>query len=351
MTRTWRLESLALLLVWALATALTALALRLPVARPRLPTARRVPFVPAAPHRRPPTARPPATPEAEPGAEPGAAPDEPAAVVADAPSVEAIDVTGESAEPTEFSFADEDDGPAYDANLEYYRWRYLSRRAPNAFSRSWRFRRGRILRPANAPFFSGGFGGDPCAVFPGACASPEAALGGSFDPPAPRTPAAPAPTSATLVRDGRRWVLANALLTAEIDVDRLCRVSVRRAAGGYGVAGFASAAQGSCEVREAAAPWVDRAGAAAELVWVSPVGSVRAVVALADDGASLEASVSCTDAAGDTWLANLGGEALTWTVAGAPVTLAPGGSVRVSAAAARRVASAPPPAAQSSSRS
>ncbi len=357
MTRSWRHESIALLALWLAASALILAAARLrpPPLRPTAVT--RVPFVPVAPPRRPPTPRRPA---AGPAVDP----------VVDAP----VESPDPDSEPTsiassglsvstdhEVSVTEEFDDESGSVEMGDYRWSYRSHSYGNSYNRSWRFRRGRILRPSASRFFSvgavpAGASGDPCAVFPDACAAPPTSVGGSYDPPRSltRIAATAQTTVATVSREPGRWLLLNALITAEIDVAALCRVTTRRLGDAYpSVASFAAPSAEPCTVHETAAPWTDRTGVAVELAWNDPAGSMRAVVALADDGAALEASVARIDRSGRTWLTNLGAETLTWNIAGVPVTVAPGGAVQVSASAgARSVATvAPTPAARSSSRS
>lgn len=346
MTQTWRRESIALFTLWALATLVVALVARLPqrpVRHAALPRARFVP--PAAPRRRPPTPRRPVAPAVpsvedpvDPTGEPTGSVDEPAVVSVDAsPDVEMIQ---------------DFDGPEIMIH-GYSGWTYRSYDHGNRYSRSWRFRRGRILRPAASQFFSSGAvpagaSGDPCAVFPGACVAAPTG-GGVYDPPRP--PAVAALTAsqvnpAGLSREGDRWTLFNDLLTAEIDVASLCRVTTRRPGEALPfVASFAAPSASPCTVRETAPTRADGGGVAVELAWNDPAGSMRVVVALADGGAALEASVARTDRSGATWLSNLGPEALTWTVGGAAVTVAPGGVARVSEVARARSAAAAGPAA------
>lgn len=222
-----------------------------------------------------------------------------------------------------------------------YGWRYRSTYHRARWNRIWRFRRGPVLRPASSAFFSdaavpAGASGDPCGVFPGACAPSQS--GGAY---------APAPSASRLARtaviahrdygspavvthDGDLWRLGNGQVT--IDINALCLMSSRRVDDETpSVATFAPPVEVPCVLRETAVPWDDRAGAAIEMSWSAPGGSMRAVVALADEGEAAEASVARTDGSGETWLSNMGTSALTWTIAGSPVTVAPGGSVRVSA--------------------
>ncbi len=354
-TKTWRHESLALLALWMAATALIIAASRLRPPPLHLSAVTRVPFVPAVPGQRPPTPRTTPIPTL--------------ADAVDAPAEEpAPDSDGVSGDLSGLSVSTDeevdvmeepDDERAY-VHMGEYRWSYRSRSYHHGYNRAWRFRRGRILRPSASRFFSagavpGGASGDPCAVFPDACAAPPTSVGGSYDPPRAVTRVATTPsqaTPATLSRAPGRWLLVNELLTAEIDVAALCRVTARRLGDEYpSVASFAAPAAAPCTVRETAAPWAERAGVAVELTWDDPAGSMRAVVALADDGAGLEASVARTDRSGATWLSNLGAEALTWSIAGVPVTVAPGGAVQVSASASGRSVAAARAAARSSSRS
>lgn len=341
MTRNWRLESLALLGLWATTMALLLLATRVPhrpvVSRPF----RRSSVVPATPTRRPPLPRgvaPGAIVEA-----PAEAPAEAAAETSDGPTrgqvgdgaavdvieFEPIDIVGYGDERDEYD--------SYDANLDHYRWRYESRAGNRRWSRTWLHRRGRVMRPAAPAFFGQpmlptGTSGDPCEVFPGACTSTQG--GGAFDPPPPVAlvqPVSPSvqPEPAEVSRDGDLWRLANARLT--LSIDARCQVTTRRAGTPAvpAVVTFAPPVEVECVRHETAVPWGDRAGAAIELSWSTPGGSMRAVVALADEGDAAEASVARTDPSGETWLTNLGSTSLTWTIAGSPVTVAPGAAVRV----------------------
>jgi hypothetical protein len=339
-TRNWRSESAALFGLWAAATALLVAAAGespRPVRADPLP---RAAVAPVAPARRPPVARPGA-PVGSPGGPAAEASGEGPAVDAVGPSTDPVDVM--EFEPIEISgfggeYYVEDEDEPYDPNLEYYRLRYAWRSGQVPWRRSWRFFRGRVLRPAASPFLSDGavpvgMDADPCAALPYACA---ATPGGAWQPPAAPAPSGGAAarrrygSPAAVTRDGDVWRLANDLVTIELDA--LCRI-VSRPAGAStpSVVALAPPTEVACARREVEAPWDDRVGAAVELSWDSPAGSMRAVVALADDGAAAEASVSRTDPSGETWLANLGATALTWTVAGSPVTVAAGASVRVAA--------------------
>ncbi len=355
MTRSWRHESLALLSLWVAASALIVAASRVRAAPLRHTPVARVPFVLAAPVRRPPTPRPRVvTAAVHPIIDaPGESP-EPDSDLASGDSPE-VSVGGDRDVEVSEEFGEE----FGHVHMGDYRWNYRSSSYGSSYNRSWRFRRGRILRPSASRFFSAGAvptgaSGDPCAVFPDACAAPPTSIGGSYDPPprVTRVVATSQATPATVSRDQGRWLLVNELLTAEIDVTALCRVTTRRLGDeSPSVASFAAPTAAPCTVHETAPPWSDRAGVAVELAWNDPAGSMRAVVALADDGAALEASVARTDRSGATWLSNLGGESLTWSVAGVPVTVAPGGAVEVSASAGARSVASAPAGARSSSRS
>lgn len=229
----------------------------------------------------------------------------------------------------------------YDYDRGYHRWHYHSPWGGAHGSRSWRIRRGRMLRPAASAFFSDGWvpsgmSGDPCGVIPGACSPVQD--GGAYDPSDPT----PTPTSVAVIarrefaapaivtRDAGRWYLGNGQVT--IAFDALCQMTVVRGEDPLtSVASFAPPVSAPCSMHETAVPWTDRPGAAIELTWSAPGGSMRAVVALADDGSAAEASVARTAASGETWLTNLGTTDLTWTIAGSPVTVTPGGAVRVTA--------------------
>jgi hypothetical protein len=338
-TRNWRLESYALLALWAAASALLLFVARIPHRPVLLPSFARPRTLPSSPARRPPVARPhaartatgSAAPEVEVDEAPGGERPEDAArgSAVEVVELEGIDILG-------YGGGDFD---GYESDLDYTRWEYRSHFAHARWNRSWRFRRGLALRPASSAFFADGSAlpgasEDPCAVFPGACSA--ARDGGAFAP-APATVTRTAVLAhreygspATVTRDGDLWRLGNGQIT--IDVNALCLMTSRRIDDTTpSVASFSPPVETPCVVRETAVPWGDREGAAIEMSWSAPGGSMRAVVALADDGASAEASVARTDASGETWLANMGTTSLTWTIAGSPVTVAPGGAVRVSA--------------------
>ena len=330
-TRHWRLESFALLALWAAATALLVGLARIPL-RPALRASfARAAVPPVAPARRPSVRRPvraprTAVPVPAASAEPRRA-EEPASA---APPE--VFVTGfEDIELLGYRDGYED-GEPFDPNLEFYRFQYAFGRGGNRWGHNWRGPFGRSLRPAASAFFADravplGSSGDPCAVIPGACSA--VSTGGVFAPPtAAAAVAAPTAVPATLTRDGDLWRLGNGQIT--LDFDALCQMTARRADDPTAaVANFAPPVRVPCVLRETAVPWDDRAGAAIELTWDAPAGSMRAVVALGDDGDAAEASVARTDASGETWLTNLGKTALTWTVGGSPVTVAPGAAVRV----------------------
>jgi hypothetical protein len=305
---------------------------------------RRSSVTPVTPTRRPPLPRgvaPRATAEA-----PAEAPAEVTAETADGPVTRALG-DGAAVDVIEFEpieivgYGDGDyEYEPYDANLDYYRWRYESRSTNRRWSRTWLHRRGHVLRPTASAFFGQamvptGTSGDPCEVFPGACTA--APGGGAFDPPSSVTVVQPVTPSvqlesavpAEVSRDGDLWRLANARLT--LSIDARCQVTTRRAdaPGVPAVVTFAPPVEVECVRHETAVPWGDRAGAAIELSWSTSGGSMRAVVALADEGDAAEASVARTDPSGETWLTNLGSTSLTWMIAGSPVTVAPGAAVRV----------------------
>jgi hypothetical protein len=251
---------------------------------------------------------------------------------------EPIDIVGYSDGEHEYEYGYGYD--RYDGNLDHHRWRYESRSTNRRWSRTWLHRRGQVLRPTASAFFGQamvptGTSGDPCEVFPGACTA--APGGGAFDPPSsgtvvqPVTPSVPLESAAPaeVSRDGDLWRLANARLS--LSIDARCQVTTRRAdaPGAPAVVTFAPPVEVECVRHETAVPWGDRAGAAIELSWSTSGGSMRAVVALADEGDAAEASVARTDPSGETWLTNLGSTSLTWMIAGSPVTVAPGAAVRV----------------------
>lgn len=324
--------------------ALLLLAARVPqrpvVSRPF----RRAAVAPVTPTRRPPLPR--SVAPSGPAEAPSEAPVEATAETSDGPTRgragdgAAVDVI--EFEPIDIvGYGDDryEDEP-YDANLDYYRWRYESRSTNRRWSRSWLHRRGHVMRPAAPAFFGQtmippGASGDPCEVFPGACMSTQG--GGAFDPPPSTAPVLPVTPSlqvesaapAEVSRDGDLWRLANARLT--VSIDARCQVTTRRTGAPTvpAVVTFAPPVEVECVRHETAVPWGDRAGAAIELSWSTPGGSMRAVVALADEGDAAEASVARTDSSGETWLTNLGSTSLTWTIAGSPVTVAPGAAVRV----------------------
>ena len=341
MTRTWRLESYALLGLWAAASALLLFMARIPHRPILVPSMGRPPVLLPTPLRRPPVARPPSARSVSSAASPAVA-------VGEGDGPERSGVTDSATRsPVEVIELDGIDvygsAESYSEDYPYdgYRGHYRSHYHRGRWSRSWRFRRGQSLRPASSAFFSDatvpeGAAGDPCGVFPGACSATQS--GGAY---------APAPTAARLARaaviahrdygspavvthDGDLWRLGNGEIT--IDIDALCLMTSRRVGDPTpSVATFAPPVEVPCVVRETAVPWDDRAGAAIEMSWSAPGGSMRAVVALADEGEAAEASVARTDGSGETWLSNMGTSALTWTIAGSPVTVAPGGAVRVSA--------------------
>ncbi|MBK6534722.1 MAG: hypothetical protein IPF99_35780 [Deltaproteobacteria bacterium] len=341
MTRTWRLESYALLGLWAAASALLLFMARIPHRPILVPSMSRPRVLLSTPPRRPPVARPPSARSVSSAASPAVA-------VGEGDGPERSGVTDSATRsPVEVIELDGIDvygsAESYSEDYPYdgYRWHYRSHFQRGRWSRSWRFRRGQSLRPASSAFFSDGAvppgaAGDPCGVFPGACSPAQS--GGAYSP---------APTAARLARagviahreygspavvtrDGDLWRLGNDEVT--IDINALCLMtSLRVGDPTPSVATFAPPVEVPCVVRETAVPWDDRAGAAIEMSWSAPGGSMRAVVALADEGEAAEASVARTDGSGETWLSNMGTSALTWTIAGSPVTVAPGGSVRVSA--------------------
>lgn len=341
MTRSWRLESYALLGLWAAASALLLFMARIPHRPILVPSMGRPRVSLPTPTRRPPVARPLAARSVSSAASTavavgeGEGPEQSGATdSATRSSVEVIELDGIDVYGSAESYSDE-------YPYEGYRWHYRSHFQRGRWSRTWRFRRGQSLRPASSVFFGDGSvpegaSGDPCGVFPGACAPAQS--GGAY---------APAPMAARLARsgviaqrdygspavvtrDGDLWRLGNGQVT--IDINALCLMSSRRVDDTTpSVATFAPPVDVPCVVRETAVPWDDRAGAAIEMSWSAPGGSMRAVVALADEGEAAEASVARTDGSGETWLSNMGTSALTWTIAGSPVTVAPGGSVRVSA--------------------
>lgn len=339
-TRNWRLESYALLALWAAASALLLLVARLPhrpLPRSSFDRPRTAPSWPA---RRPPVARPHA---------PAAAPDSaaPEGAVDEAPAGERPeDSTGGSAvevvelEGIEILGYAGNDYEGWGSDLGYSHWMYRARYGQARWNRSWRFRRGVALRPASSVFFADGSSlpgasGDPCPVFPGACSA--VGEGGAFAPaPTPSTVTRTAVLAhreygspATVRREGDLWRLGNGQIT--IDINALCLMTSRRIDDTTpSVTSFSPPVETPCVVRETAVPWDDREGVAIEMSWSAPGGSMRAVVALGDEAQAAEASVARTDPSGETWLANMGTSPLTWTIAGSPVTVAPGGAVRVS---------------------
>lgn len=341
MTRSWRLESYALLGLWAAASALLLFMARIPHRPVLVPSMGRPRVLLPTPARRPPVARPAASRPVSSAASTAVAvgegdgPEQSGATdSATRSAVEVIELDGIEVYGSAGSYSD-------DYPYDGHHWHYRSHYHRSRWSRSWRFRRGQVLRPASSAFFSdatvpAGTSGDPCGIFPGACAPAQS--GGAYSP---------APTAARLARagviahreygspavvtrDGELWRLGNGEVT--IDINALCLMSARRVDDPTpSVATFAPPVEVPCVVRETAVPWDDRAGAAIEMSWTAPGGSMRAVVALADEAEAAEASVARTDGSGETWLSNMGTSALTWTIAGSPVTVAPGGSVRVSA--------------------
>ena len=315
MTRNWRLESLALLGLWATTMALLLLAARVPHRPVMSRPFRRSSVTPVTPTRRPPLPR-----GVAPRAAVEAPPEAPAEVTAETSDGRVSTAVGDGAavdviefEPIDIvGYGDgEYDYEPYDANLDYYRWRYESRSTNRRWSRTWLHRRGHVLRPTASAFFGQamvptGTSGDPCEVFPGACTA--APGGGAFDPPSSVTVVQPVTPSvqlesavpAEVSRDGDLWRLANAHLT--LSIDARCQVTTRRAdaPGVPAVVTFAPPVEVECVRHETAVPWGDRAGAAIELSWSTSGGSMRAVVALADEGDAAEASVARTDPSGET---------------------------------------------------
>ena len=340
MTRNWRLESYALLGLWAAASALLLLVARLPHRPVPLPSHAPPRALPSWPARRPPVARPRASAAIQGSVAPGV-------VVDEAPATEPPEdsTRGSAVEVVELDGIDivgysGGEYDRYESEPDYNRWYYRSHSSHGRWSRSWRFRRGVALRPGSSAFFAAGAASpgaseDPCSVFPGACSAVRD--GGAFAPaPAPVTLTRTAVLArreygspATITRLGDLWRLGNGQIT--IDVNALCLMTSRRIDDTTpSVTSFSPPVETPCVVRETAVPWDDREGVALEMSWSAPGGSMRAVVALGHEGQAAEASVARTDPSGETWLANMGTTSLTWTIAGSPVTVAPGGAVRVS---------------------
>lgn len=156
---------------------------------------------------------------------------------------------------------------------------------------------------------------DVCAVFAGACGRRRTTtVTRAIEHPA------------TLREASGRWVLDNDLARVEVNPAQLCALAVQRVGLAQNPAlSFATPTPADgCTV----SPGGAAEGASITLDFTGNGWSQRVVLSLADGADAPEATVSVVRARGgghtDTFLANLSGQAQTWTVRGREVSLAAG---------------------------